>query len=432
MASISHDEKTGRRVIQFTGSNGKRQSFRLGKCTARQAETAKIHVENLLACLNTGSSPNPATADWVADLPELLRKRAERVGLIGQREHKPTPTLGEWLRSYIEGRGDVKEATATVYGHTRRNLLEYFGETKRLGDITPGDVDAFRIHLNTNEELADNTIRRRLGIAKQFVRAAIRKKLLVDNPFDGQSTIVRDNPQRFYFVTQDDAQAVLTACPSHEWKLIFALCRYGGLRCPTEVMALRWADIDWANDRFTVHASKTEHHDGGGIRLVPIFPELLPYLRECFEQAVPGSEYVIEKYRGDSRILRTMLGRIIKRAGLIPWQKLFQNLRSTRETELVETFPVHVVTKWLGNSPAVANKHYLQVTDEHYKKAVQNPVQFPVQQSAASGSKGPKENIAPVENPNDCGPLLIAATSCESNYLQQVGDTGLGPVTLRV
>jgi hypothetical protein len=31
--------------------------------------------------------------------------------------------------------------------------------------------------------------------------------------------------------------------------------------------------------------------------------------------------------------------RIIKRAGLKPWPKLFQNLRSTRETELAEDFP---------------------------------------------------------------------------------------------
>ena len=35
--------------------------------------------------------------------------------------------------------------------------------------------------------------------------------------------------------------------------------------------------------------------------------------------------------------------RIIRRAGLTPWPKPFQNLRSTRETELAETYPLHVV-----------------------------------------------------------------------------------------
>jgi hypothetical protein len=80
-------------------------------------------------------------------------------------------------------------------------------------------------------------------------------------------------------------------------------------------------------------------------------------------------------YRDTNTNLRTQLLRIIKRAGLKVWPKLFQNLRSTRQTELEELFPSHVVCAWIGNSEKVARKHYLQVTDEHFAKAVQNPVQ---------------------------------------------------------
>ena len=64
-----------------------------------------------------------------------------------------------------------------------------------------------------------------------------------------------------------------------------------------------------------------------------------------------------------------------RRLGLTPWPKLFQNLRSTRETELAEDYPLHVVVAWIGNSQPVAAKHYLQVTDDHFAQAVQNPVQ---------------------------------------------------------
>ncbi|OHB57221.1 MAG: hypothetical protein A2Y07_00115 [Planctomycetes bacterium GWF2_50_10] len=48
---------------------------------------------------------------------------------------------------------------------------------------------------------------------------------------------------------------------------------------------------------------------------------------------------------------------------------MFQNLRSTRETELAETWPEHVVCAWIGNSKAVARKHYLQVTEEYFDRA---------------------------------------------------------------
>ncbi len=69
--------------------------------------------------------------------------------------------------------------------------------------------------------------------------------------------------------------------------------------------------------------------------------------------------------------LRTQFLRILQRAGIEPWPKLFQNLRSTRETELAETMPAHVVCAWLGNTEAVAKAHYLQVTDAHFEKALQ-------------------------------------------------------------
>lgn len=49
--------------------------------------------------------------------------------------------------------------------------------------------------------------------------------------------------------------------------------------------------------------------------------------------------------------------------------KLFLNLRSTRQTELENEYPTHVVCTWLGNSPQIAERHYLQVTDEHFAKA---------------------------------------------------------------
>lgn len=64
--------------------------------------------------------------------------------------------------------------------------------------------------------------------------------------------------------------------------------------------------------------------------------------------------------------------KIVKRAGLNQWPRLFQNLRSSRETELLgEGFQLQTVVAWLGNSPTVALKSYLQVREEDYQKATQ-------------------------------------------------------------
>jgi hypothetical protein len=67
--------------------------------------------------------------------------------------------------------------------------------------------------------------------------------------------------------------------------------------------------------------------------------------------------------------LRTQLLRLLKRADIKPWPRLFHNLRAWRETELVAKFPIHVLAHWLGNTPEIAMRHYLRVTEEDFAKA---------------------------------------------------------------
>ncbi len=192
---------------------------------------------------------------------------------------------------------------------------------------------------------------------------------------------------------------------------------------------LKWEDIDWERSRFTVRSSKTEHHVGGGIRQVPIFPELYPHIRDCFEQAKEGQIFVISRYRDPSVNLRTQLCRIIKRAGLEAWPKLFQNLRSTRETELAEQYPIHVICAWIGNSPAVAAKHYLQVTEDHFKKALQNPMHFPVQQAAAGGCTESHEELENDISLVGCETARGTVSTCKHNDLHQIPPRGLEPLS---
>ena len=66
--------------------------------------------------------------------------------------------------------------------------------------------------------------------------------------------------EREFFVTREMASRVLEACPDAEWRLIFALSRFGGLRCPSETLALKWEHVDWARSRIHVQSPKTAHH----------------------------------------------------------------------------------------------------------------------------------------------------------------------------
>lgn len=71
--------------------------------------------------------------------------------------------------------------------------------------------------------------------------------------------------------------------------------------------------------------------------------------------------------------LRTQMLRILKRAKIGSWPKVVQNLRSSRETELMAVYPARVVCAWLGKTPKVAMKHSLEVTDKDYRRAAGSP-----------------------------------------------------------
>ena len=67
--------------------------------------------------------------------------------------------------------------------------------------------------------------------------------------------------------------------------------------------------------------------------------------------------------------LRKQFTKLIRSAGLTVWPKVFHNLRSSRQTELEESFPRHTVCAWMGNSETVADRHYLQVLERHFETA---------------------------------------------------------------
>ena len=158
--------------------------------------------------------------------------------------------------------------------------------------------------------------------------------------------------------------------------------------------------------------------------MIPLFPELLPYLEDAHDPA-QGSEWVIATRRDSTSNLRTTMTKIIVRAGLEPWPKLFHNLRSTRQTELEESFPTHVVCAWLGNSPKVAKEHYLQVTDDHFSRAVQ----IPVHNAATQGHTKPQEAGDEIE---DRGDIRRDVVVCGLMRNEKVEPLGLEPRTNRL
>src|SRR5262245_41332559 len=216
MASLHKIKQHGRYVyrVSFYDKHGERRFIRLGEINKTSANSIALHVQALADLSYAGLPPDAEQTEWLKKVGDLADKLAG-VGLIAKREtSKETEavTLGGFVDAYIAGRTDVKPWTETNLKQARKNLVAYFGEDRPLASITPGEADEFRRHLLTR--LSENTVRRHCGRAKQFFRAAVRKKLIAESPFsDMRDCGVKGNRERDFFVTQHDAQKVLDACP---------------------------------------------------------------------------------------------------------------------------------------------------------------------------------------------------------------------------
>ena len=256
MASVLN-LRNGRRAVQFVAPDGERRTIRLGKLSKESAADSAMDPLILRCRCQGQQATEESLGVGQGTVRRVGRATAQSLRSFAPRRKAAAVGLKQFLDEYVGKRTDVKRGTATFYGHTSRCLVDYFGSDRPLGEIAPGDVDEWRLWLGKHEKLAENTVRRRCGMAKQFFRFALRKRLIRENPFEGmKGCLVKENRERDYFVTMDEAAAVLESCPDAQWRLLFALSRFGGLRCPSEHLSLRWSDVDWERNRITVHSPK--------------------------------------------------------------------------------------------------------------------------------------------------------------------------------
>lgn len=387
MASIGHDANGFRRIL-FVAKDGKRKTIRLGKCSKRDAESIKCRVESLLSSSFTGAIDRD-TSLWVAyitDKDPSIRAKLEAVGLLEPLQKPERFSMASQITDFIERVGATrKPGTVAVWRQVERELLRHMPEGIELAEVTKGHCKAFHEALK-KRELASLTIVKHVRIAKQMFEDACEWNKIPANPFNGiklSASIPRSNVE----VPRETIDRLMLVLDS-TWKAIIALSRYGGLRCPSETLSLKWGDVDFEHGRLSIPEPKVEHHEGRGVRSCPLFPELRPILEALFNEVTerigryPGHEdYVIDlpAYRTAANTgtgwknanLRTQFIKRLRKAGIAPWARLFHSMRASRQTELERDYPLHVVCSWLGNSPKVAQRSYLLTTESDFEKAIQ-------------------------------------------------------------
>jgi len=266
------------------------------------------------------------TSQWLADLPDAMHAKLSGVGLVPERH---STVLGPWLEKYMANRTGLKPESKRKLGQTTAKLMKHFPADTPLRSMTPDQAADWRTWL-VGSGLSEAAVKTHCGNVKTIFNDAGPRGLVGKSPFEHLKSGTTASQETRY-VTPDEIDKVSEACPDHEWKVLFGLATYAGLRVPSETHLLTWPDVDFDRGRLNVPSPKTEHFTGHEQRDVPITPKLMTILQAAFD-AAPEKQERLVTIQGKSAVTRKVRA-ILKRAGVAEWPRLWQTLRSSCEKE---------------------------------------------------------------------------------------------------
>ncbi len=177
-------------------------------------------------------------------------------------------TVGEflyrWLRDYVEP--SLALRTRLRYREiVEGDLIPHLGNIA-MQRLKPTHILAAEQALRnvgnrkTGAPLAPATVRKIHNVLHRALRHAVQWQAIPVNPVDAvdRPTIPASTPRT---LNPDEARALLAALENQRFGLPLRTALLCGLRL-SELLGLRWADIDWANSRLVVLQTLDSRHDG--------------------------------------------------------------------------------------------------------------------------------------------------------------------------
>lgn len=387
MATIVH-RPNGDRWIQLKVA-GKRRTIRLGKATEAQAKEFCRHVELLAASLAYGQIPDPRITQWVSELSGVIYRRLAAAGLA---DNIASPTnLSALIAAHAKSL-DVMDSSKSTFENTCRNLREYFGASRDFRKITAGQAKDFRVWLTKHGRhrgdaaipLSAATVSRRCRRARQIFTYAVEHGWITKNPFSGMRGWTESNRERDHYVSRATVEKLIEHADP-QMRLLLAITRYAGVRCPSEAVPFEWDWIRWEESTLRVKSPKTARYPDGAFRSVPIFPELQQHLQDAWDNPQCNRQLFPSLQMSNFALTKRLKAVCIK-AGVKPWQKPWNNIRASCETDwIAEHKDIFRVAAWMGHSPQVALEHYSRIAKEHATSSIARASQGEAQGEAPAG-----------------------------------------------
>jgi integrase len=281
------------------------------------------------------------------DAEKLLALRKSEV-LRGVYHQPVRMTLGELEVPYMEYAKANKRSWLRDQ-QMLKPLKEFFGADRQLTDITPADIEGYKLH--RRKQVSGSTVNRELALLKRIFNLAIDWDFYVgSNPVRKVKFFQEFNTGRRILTPSEEENLVRHATPHLQDIILFALNT--GLRIG-EIFILLWPNVDWENGVLNVFAPKT-----GKIRAVPMNSET----RRILEVWARGkrNEFVFYNYETGKPFVDLSAGFALacRKAGIsgVTWH----TLRHTFASRLLDRgVDIVTVKELLGHSTVLVTMRYL-------------------------------------------------------------------------
>lgn len=211
-------------------------------------------------------------------------------------QNHPDVLLMDYVKEWIERRRpEISPTTYRNYLHMADHHMDhYFGETA-LRQITFREIEAYYQYLR-NQKLSSTTIQHHHMLLQSVFREACRQEIILRNPVESVMKPKRQRAQISYY-SEQEARQLVDAVKGTKLELVVTLTLAYGLR-RSEVLGLRWQDVDFDKQTILVRHSVVEGVDNGkrvvcrknmlkqaaSRRTLPLFEPITTLLHEEWER----------------------------------------------------------------------------------------------------------------------------------------------------
>ena len=181
---------------------------------------------------------------------------------------KEVVTLADYAEYYNElNKFNIKITTYDdIKQKINKHIKPYFGK-KKLKDITLSDIDKFKAD-KLSEGLSANTVGKLLTVLKSTLKYAVHNHIISENPAEFVKK-PKKTKYNYVILSPEELQVLMNEVKGTDMELPIALAVLFGLR-RSEVVGLRWSDIDFVGKVMTISGSVTRQHNSEG-KLIDVY-----------------------------------------------------------------------------------------------------------------------------------------------------------------